>query len=69
MVYHFPVGGNINFKSLGKRLKEIDFVGAEILLIKIGYVVNKEHLEIFLASLIIFRCFFSEEYIYLHPYT
>jgi hypothetical protein len=37
-VHHFPIGGKINFKSLARRLKAIDFSGNEVLLIKIGLV-------------------------------
>jgi hypothetical protein len=35
------------------------------LLIQIGHVENKKKLEIFLAQIILFRCFYFEEYIFL----
>jgi len=68
-VYHFPICGNIDFDSLGARFKRINFKGEEILLIKIGSVINKAEMEIFLSQLIMLRCFFAEEYIYIHPNT
>ncbi len=68
-VIHFVIPGTIDFQSLGNRLKKIEFSGSEILLLKIGFVVNKKNLDIFLTSLIVFRCFFLNEYICIHPET